>query len=334
MNKKFKKAILGGTFDHLHKGHKDFIFFAISNSEKLIVGITSDEYIQNSQSKTQNPESIESFEKRKKEFEEFIKNESLEKKIEIIKIDNVYGPAIDIDSNIEAIIVVDKTLHGASEVNVKRKELGLTELEIIIAPSSFAEDGKTISSSRIRKGEIDRDGKLYVNQEWLNNNLYLPQSMRGEFKKPLGTLVDDKILKDIEGFIITVGDVTTEKFNSLYLNQRISVIDLRVKRENKFSNVSELNFLGNEKVFQAENKAGQISSKLFKTIINAFSEKDRVIIKVLGEEDLAVLPMILAAPLGAFIFYGQPNSGLVMVKVSEETKEKVFGLLTEFTKGS
>jgi uncharacterized protein (UPF0218 family) len=36
-----------------------------------------------------------------------------------------------------------------------------------------------------------------------------------------------------------------------------------------------------------------------------------------GEEDLAVLPCLLNSPKDAFILYGQPNEGVVLVKVDE-----------------
>ena len=45
--KKFKTAVLGGTFDHFHKGHKNFLEHGLSISERLMIGVTSDEYVKN-----------------------------------------------------------------------------------------------------------------------------------------------------------------------------------------------------------------------------------------------------------------------------------------------
>ncbi|TDA30589.1 MAG: phosphopantetheine adenylyltransferase, partial [Hadesarchaea archaeon] len=41
-----------------------------------------------------------------------------------------------------------------------RRERGLRELQILEIPFVLAEDGKPISSTRIRRGEIDEHGKL------------------------------------------------------------------------------------------------------------------------------------------------------------------------------
>ncbi|MFC6726763.1 DUF359 domain-containing protein, partial [Halobium palmae] len=44
-------------------------------------------------------------------------------------------------------------------------------------------------------------------------------------------------------------------------------------------------------------------------------------------EDLATLPAIVAAPLGASVVYGQPDQGMVHVPVTEETKAEARDLL-------
>ncbi len=47
-----------------------------------------------------------------------------------------------------------------------------------------------------------------------------------------------------------------------------------------------------------------------------------------GEEDLLVLPVVLFAGNGTDVFYGQPNEGMVHVKVSPDAKKRVTGLLS------
>ena len=49
-----------------------------------------------------------------------------------------------------------------------------------------------------------------------------------------------------------------------------------------------------------------------------------------GEEDLAVLPVVLLAPLDSLVFYGQRNQGLVLVKVTEEKKSEFVKILARF----
>jgi uncharacterized protein (UPF0218 family) len=42
-----------------------------------------------------------------------------------------------------------------------------------------------------------------------------------------------------------------------------------------------------------------------------------------GEEDLLALVAVLSAPEDALVVYGQPHVGIVVVKVTEETREKM-----------
>ena len=58
------------------------------------------------------------------------------------------------------IVVSEETFDVAVEINRIRKERGMTEMEIVKIPMIKAEDGRPISSSRIKKGEIDEEGRL------------------------------------------------------------------------------------------------------------------------------------------------------------------------------
>jgi pantetheine-phosphate adenylyltransferase len=325
--------VCGGTFDHFHKGHREFLKYAFSLGKKTVIGITSDFYISHSKSKIKNSKCIESFKKRKQSVLEFIESKGISDKVKLIKIDDFFGPTLSGDLLIGAIVVTADTKKGAEIINQKRKNLGLPALKIFVAPTIRAEDGKPISSERIRNGEINRLGKLYVKPSWLKTDLALPEDLREELKKPFGFL-DCDILKPQNQFdlIVSVGDVTTKILNELSFDQKLSVIDFKIARKDTLSSFSDLDFSGSEKVIFAKNPAGNITHELLSKVLEIFRSgfDKRMILKVIGEEDLAVLPLILVAPLGTIIYYGQPNVGTVKISVSENSKEKAHDLVLKF----
>ena len=49
-----------------------------------------------------------------------------------------------------------------------------------------------------------------------------------------------------------------------------------------------------------------------------------------GEEDLATLPAVVAAADGTGVVYGQPDEGMVLVRVTPETRAEMADLLERF----
>lgn len=329
--KQFSLVVCGGTFDHFHKGHEAFLRYAFSVGRKIIVGLTSGNFVKSEKRKAKNEKQIEPFGKRKQAVLEFIKSRRILDRAEIVKIDDLFGPTLWRDLQIDALVISQDTKRGGNVIVQKRQELSLSPLKVFIAPAVYAEDGRLISSGRIRNGEINREGKLYVNPLWFKSDLTLPENLRVELRKPLGVLIETEDLRNSAGVFIAVGDVTTKKFNELFLSQHISVVDFKVGRAKKFSTLKELGFLGSEKVLRVENPAGCLTPDLFKTCQEVWRKKGRTVIHVEGEEDLTVLPLVLTAPLGAAIFYGQPEEGIVKVEVSEEKKEKIYRLVSGFS---
>lgn len=329
----FNVVVCGGTFDHFHKGHESFLRYVFSVGKKYIVGITSDKFVRRWKIDDRSWKQIEPFKIRKQAVLEFVKKEKVLNKIEIVKIDDLFGSTLSKELMIDGIVVSEETKKGAEIINQKRKGLGLIPLEVFITLLVKAEDGKLISSERIRRGEIDRTGKLYVKPAWIKTDLVLPENLREEFRKPFGELLNiENLIEPKNSLIITVGDITTKIFNEKSLRQNISAVDFKVARKEAFSSFSDLGFHGDEKVIIAENSAGHITHDLFSKILNIFEAgfNKRIILKIEGEEDLVVLPLILAAPLNTIIYYGQPNTGLVKVLVSEENKEQAYSLVSKF----
>jgi len=53
-----------------------------------------------------------------------------------------------------------------------------------------------------------------------------------------------------------------------------------------------------------------------------------------GEEDLLTLVTVLSAPDDALVVYGQPHKGIVVVKVTKETREKMHRIMDAMQKSS
>lgn len=140
-----KIAAVGGTFDYLHNGHKELIMRAFAEADRVIVGLTSDEMLE---------KEAGDFDTRKKHLQEYLEDRNYE----IVKLTDTLGPAAWARI-ISVIVVSEETLTGADRINDERKMRGIDPLEIILVPTVMAGDGKPISSSRIRRGEIDQEGK-------------------------------------------------------------------------------------------------------------------------------------------------------------------------------
>lgn len=309
---KYHLVVCGGTFDLLHKGHKGFINNILDLSNNVVIGLTSDDYVLEHKPN----KNIASFEVRKEGIINFLKEIGAEKRVEIIKIDDMYGPLLDPNFKADALVVASDKKDVALEINLERKKRGIGSIEIFEIPIVKAEDGKKLSATRIRQGFLDRKG-----------NLLLPQTLRDELKKPLGELITD-IPDNIDTLrLITVGDVATKKFLDRNLIPILAIVDFKVERkpisQTEFKNVEIINVV---------NPSGTISHQLLEEVRNSFGGSNEKVIIVDGEEDLAVLPAIIYAPLGFSIFYGQPNEGLVKVKVTEEMKDKAEELLELFEK--
>lgn len=327
----YKIVVGGGTFDHLHRGHKDFLRFALSLSEKVLMGITSDAYV----AKHKDASAIEPFEKRMNTVWEFLQDEGCRDRVILSEIHDSSIPAHWEELAIDAIAVTEDTYKGAEAVNTKREERGLPSLPIETFGTTKADDEFPISSSRIRQGIINREGKLYTRPQWFSGMLSLPLTLRETLRKPLS-----RAEKDIQAFApfdidktITVGDVTTKLFHDRHMYPALSVVDFIVERKKVYSSLSDLGFLGDEREFLVKNPAGSITGSLFTAVNDAFdlfSSSQQVVLHIDGEEDLSVLPVVLRAPLGFHVFYGQPGHGTVHVAVTEDMKQQIFDLAQRF----
>ncbi|MBS7639613.1 MAG: phosphopantetheine adenylyltransferase [Candidatus Bathyarchaeia archaeon] len=152
---RFKVVAVGGTFDELHKGHKALLKMAFESGEKVWIGLCTDEFAK----KLRKNHEIASYEYRVRELMEFLNHLGVSSRAEIIPLSDPYGPAAT-SAEIEALVVSKETEPRAREINTVRVRNGLKPLEIIVIDMVPAEDQIPISTTRIRRGEIDRNGRL------------------------------------------------------------------------------------------------------------------------------------------------------------------------------
>ena len=156
--KKFRKVAVGGTFDELHKGHRSLLVKAFEVGEKVLIGLCTDEFVK----KMGKPHVTAPYETRLKELQAFLEKSNLTEKAEITPLNDPYGKTLT-DKCIEALVVSEETEKIAVKINQKRNEKSLPPLKIITISMVPAENYKPISTTRIREGEIDREGHLLKN---------------------------------------------------------------------------------------------------------------------------------------------------------------------------
>lgn len=190
LSRQYKVVCLGGTFDHLHPGHKLLLSAATlllgvpSNPEspcRFIIGVTGDEMLKNKKY----AEYVQSWDARAQGVLEFL-HAVIDHQtsvaptfasegegrlvgsfrggavvVECVVFQDLYGPTISV-AEIEALVVSGETREGGKAVNDKRREQGWRELDVyevdVLDARGVADEGQgkedfgaKISSTAIRQ---------------------------------------------------------------------------------------------------------------------------------------------------------------------------------------
>ena len=162
--------------------------------------------------------------------------------------------------------------------------------------------------------------------------LTLPDSLRDAFKEPLGPVTTDaeallaaaaetradRIARDAP--IVAVGDVVTYHLRQAGRVPDVAIVDGKTEREAVRSEVASAMAEADVRRIEVENPPASLSAALLSALADALSAGEPVMIEVTGEEDLAALPAIVAAPDGASVVYGQPGEGMVRVPVTPDSR--------------
>lgn len=322
MQYKYKHAVIGGTFDHFHKGHEFFLKKAFKAAEKVTIGLTTSELLIG---KTLINE-IEDYNSRMFALTEFLKKEKYISRVKVIPLTDIYGNSLS-DESIDAIYIVKTGLENSRLINRKRTDIGYRPLKVIVVPLVKDSIGRTISSTQIRKGEIDRTGNNYLIQFKGTKYLELPNELRNKLRIPFGKIyadLDDVITED--RFTISVGDIVTSSLIRRGVTPNISIYDFQTGRK-KITDRNILDYLPVPNI-SIPNRHGTINSltvnKTYESIKKSMETNQAQSIRIRGEEDLLTLPAILLSPLNAIVIYGIQSVGAIVVEVTEERKREVF----------
>ena len=151
----FREVAVGGTFDSLHRGHKILLRTAFRAGDRVLVGLSRNGFAR----KLRKGHRVDRYPRRRRELASFLKREGLAGRSKIVPLDDPYGPTIE-NSTVQALVVSRATKKMADKINLIRKRRGLKPLTVVSIWMVLAEDFRPISSTRVRAGEIDREGYL------------------------------------------------------------------------------------------------------------------------------------------------------------------------------
>lgn len=337
----FAYVCVAGTFDGIHKGHEALLERAFAVGEKVLIGLTSDEYILRYKSPT-----LRTSQKMRKEaLVQWLARYSYLERATIVSIDDPFEPAAS-DPELNALVVSSESQSRGNELNALRVRRGLRPLTLVVVPLVPAEDRMPISARRIRRGEITAAGSLIM-----------PDALRDELGQPLGRVLFGSTLRDVlssyagkgasedvsmkHPVIITVGDVTTKTFVDRGIIPNLMIVDNKVNRE-AFSDLQPYFAAHQFPTIRVKSGPGYISDQAVMMISKALHAQSSIsqVIEVDGEEDLLALVAIREAPLHAVVYYGQPplpawscgpiRKGVVEVAITSENQKIVIDLLQKF----
>ncbi len=306
-------------FDRLHHGHR-FLIEKLRNMPNPVVGITDGDLISKN---LELREIIQPVDFRERNLRDYLATANHLEHISVAEFSS-YKDLLNIEDKC-TFVLFDGPCCKEIEIRalaIRFKQMGIKDELVKLTPVRALDGGK-ISSARIRKGEIDREGNpLRGTTEPARK---LPESNRDGLKSPKGELfsvrdgrpevaVVKKLEKEEPPCVIAVGDVTSVTLIREGFTPDVCVVDGITKRGSYDAQ------LVGEKEYVIYNPPAMLYPEAWSTMATALEDGYRSIITVEGEEDLMGFPAVLLAKEGSVMLYGQPDEGIVWVPVTEDNQ--------------
>lgn len=151
---KYKVVATGGTFDHIHAGHLALLDRSFEVGDAVVIGVTSDAFAERMGKNPDQP-----YVTRVEALRDLIESRYPGREYMISQLEDYFGPGMD-SAEVQAIVASPETAKRVPMANSLREKNGYPRLEVVTVDFVLAEDEKPISSTRIRKEEIDPQGRL------------------------------------------------------------------------------------------------------------------------------------------------------------------------------
>ena len=170
---------------------------------------------------------------------------------------------------------------------------------------------------------------LHLPKNGKNGIRLLTDELRKELKKPQGLLIAgplEKTMKRLKELIaeekpsavVSVGDVVSRDLIEYGVSLNVLVVDNKVMRKK----ITPIQVKASQ-TLRLKSPAGTLTEEAWIVMREALGKKRQTRVLVDGEEDLLTLVAVLCAPENSLVIYGQPQKGIVAVRVTEQKKEHI-----------
>ena len=170
----------------------------------------------------------------------------------------------------------------------------------------------------------------------ISTDLELPDGLRAELARPYGPVSAEEDLAGHMrgcGRVFAIGDMVNMSLARMGIEPDIMIFDYCTQRGPCEDEVREALRRIEATTVKVTNPKGVLTAELWNTIAKSVRSEIRTKIEVRGEEDLASLACIAIADRGDCVIYGVPNEGISVIRVGEDIKKVVGGILSRMRAG-